>query len=72
MEVQNALRNRESRLRPHVRRTLPVLPPVHEQQRAIWLVVRLLELEADERVCISRDFQLEGRHEEPDASSTTR
>ena len=72
MEVQNALRNRESRLRPHVRRTFPVLPPVHEQQRAVRLVVRLFELEADERVRISRNFQLKGRNEEPDASSATR
>lgn len=51
---------------------LPELPPVHEQQRAVWLVVRRLELEAEYGVRVAGDIELERRHEEPDARPTAR
>ena len=49
---------------------LAELPPVDEQERAVRLRVRLLELEADEHVRARGERELERRHEEADAGRT--
>ena len=51
---------------------LPELPPIHKQQRAVRLVVRRLELEAERGIRVARDVELERRHEEPHARAAAR
>lgn len=64
--VRDPGRDREARLRPIVRRALPELPPVHEQQRAVRRQPLLhVELEAHRGVDSAGDVEREGRDEEP-------